>query len=258
MKDAKQHVPESRGASQVAPAQLTRRLAFPCACGSLQPRGDSMAAGEKKCPRCAEHIKVDALVCRHCGHEFSQAEVEAERGRRSRGRTIGLLLVGAIGIYAISRMSIEDLANTTAELEHGAEATTPATRVRMDGFTWENHGDTYCRANAKLTNESDGEVKFLKVTLQFMEGGSIVGSEDSYADIQYLQPGASSTWKGFYRCPGRNTQVEVSAVSQGEEVSIYHASDRPSESEPPVPAPPPGQPDPACNPAKAAEIGLTC
>jgi hypothetical protein len=24
----------------------------------------------KKCPRCAEIIKRDALVCKHCGHEF--------------------------------------------------------------------------------------------------------------------------------------------------------------------------------------------
>ena len=30
-----------------------------------------VAAGEsRKCPRCAELVKSDALVCRHCGHEF--------------------------------------------------------------------------------------------------------------------------------------------------------------------------------------------
>ncbi|PZU59803.1 MAG: zinc ribbon domain-containing protein [Sphingobium sp.] len=30
-----------------------------------------IAAGtSKKCPRCAELVKPDALVCRHCGHEF--------------------------------------------------------------------------------------------------------------------------------------------------------------------------------------------
>lgn len=30
-----------------------------------------IAAGEsKKCPRCAELVKTDAKVCKHCGNEF--------------------------------------------------------------------------------------------------------------------------------------------------------------------------------------------
>jgi hypothetical protein len=27
----------------------------------------------KKCPRCAELVKPDALVCKHCGNEFASA-----------------------------------------------------------------------------------------------------------------------------------------------------------------------------------------
>lgn len=26
--------------------------------------------GSKKCPACAEDVKVEALICKHCGHEF--------------------------------------------------------------------------------------------------------------------------------------------------------------------------------------------
>lgn len=33
---------------------------------------------EKKCPDCAEYIKLEAQVCKHCGHEFSEEEVEQE------------------------------------------------------------------------------------------------------------------------------------------------------------------------------------
>ncbi|MCS3859482.1 zinc ribbon domain-containing protein [Salinibacter ruber] len=33
---------------------------------------------EKKCPMCAEYIKLEARRCKHCGHEFSKEEVERQ------------------------------------------------------------------------------------------------------------------------------------------------------------------------------------
>ena len=34
---------------------------------------EAIAAGGKKCPRCAEIVKSEALACRFCGHEFEDA-----------------------------------------------------------------------------------------------------------------------------------------------------------------------------------------
>lgn len=31
----------------------------------------------KQCPRCAEEIKLDALACRHCSHEFEREQVQS-------------------------------------------------------------------------------------------------------------------------------------------------------------------------------------
>lgn len=33
---------------------------------------------EKKCPMCAEYIKLEARRCKHCGHETSEEEVERQ------------------------------------------------------------------------------------------------------------------------------------------------------------------------------------
>jgi hypothetical protein len=31
-----------------------------------------LASGMKKCPQCAEVVKREAVICRHCGHELPQ------------------------------------------------------------------------------------------------------------------------------------------------------------------------------------------
>ncbi|MGH2959649.1 MAG: zinc ribbon domain-containing protein [Solirubrobacterales bacterium] len=43
----------------------------------LLPKGEH---GNKTCPDCAETIKAEARICRHCGHEFPDAQsIQAQR-----------------------------------------------------------------------------------------------------------------------------------------------------------------------------------
>lgn len=41
--------------------------------GSFDPEDE-----DKKCPDCAERIKLEATVCRFCGHEFDEEEVQEQ------------------------------------------------------------------------------------------------------------------------------------------------------------------------------------
>lgn len=54
-----------------------------------------MAISEVKCPRCAEMVKADAKVCKHCGHEFTAEQLAANKREASK------LKQGAIGCLAI-------------------------------------------------------------------------------------------------------------------------------------------------------------
>lgn len=64
---------------------------------------------EKKCPACAEYIKSEARVCRHCGYQYSQAQMAEQRKQEREiyeAITAGLgAIVLALLAYAIYNLS---------------------------------------------------------------------------------------------------------------------------------------------------------
>lgn len=53
---------------------------------------------EKKCPRCAEFVKVEAEICHYCKFEFKQNNQESEKSYPNKGFPYVLVILIIIGI----------------------------------------------------------------------------------------------------------------------------------------------------------------
>lgn len=60
-----------------------------------------MEAGERKCPHCAEQIKLDALKCKHCGSDPAIPPKSKAEKARSTQKTALFWLVVVMGAYAL-------------------------------------------------------------------------------------------------------------------------------------------------------------
>jgi hypothetical protein len=80
--------------------------------GKIVQQGESYVdpADTKKCPMCAETIKYEAKLCKHCGHKFSEEEIKNQEEERKQ------LL--AKDEYAFKKLSEERLLQIAYDYQH--------------------------------------------------------------------------------------------------------------------------------------------
>ncbi|MEA3042994.1 MAG: hypothetical protein QOH47_832 [Sphingomonadales bacterium] len=105
-----------------------------------------MSSLEKKCPRCAEMVKAEAIVCRFCGHEFSVARPGAPIHRSRTMSGCGLSLLIAVALIVIAGLTgPENGAMGPAAAPEAARDPGPCdaavSRARADGLIRRERGN---------------------------------------------------------------------------------------------------------------------
>ena len=126
-----------------------------------------MKSDEKRCPDCAEIIKTEAAVCKHCGRRFTADEMGAHRGSLPRVRWGCLAaVVGFFILVALIGQSSTDTASPTTNASDGGQTTTAANSVEAGPTSkWsynEQRDDMRGRTDkfAELKSENEQEFSF--------------------------------------------------------------------------------------------------
>ena len=86
--------------------------------GEAEKTAKQVTTGQKKvCPRCAEAVQRAALVCRYCGHEFSETEAPVsaevprlEQPQKGTNETDFIAVVGVfIGLAALAMLLLNGM-----------------------------------------------------------------------------------------------------------------------------------------------------
>lgn len=53
----------------------------------------------KRCPACAEEVRAEAMVCRHCGFDYATMSRSPLQGQKTNGLAIASLVLGILWLY---------------------------------------------------------------------------------------------------------------------------------------------------------------
>lgn len=175
-----------------------------------------MEADEKKCPACAEVIKVDAKICKHCGVNLltgrmpgASAPEPTKKGRFAKGCLIvvgvfvGLSILGSL----LSHGSDSSISNATDGNGESKSEVEPAMEV-----TAEEVESAYDANEAAAQQQYGG--RRLKVS------GVIKSIDLGISDKPFLVLQGSNMFSGPQADLSADSQSKASSLSKGQSISL--------------------------------------
>ena len=114
-----------------------------------------MSPGTRKCPYCAEFVRPDAIVCKHCGRDLEPVAASTTSGRTSKpadGPSPAVVIFAIVGVLAsIGLINFVRGANSPATPSDGGPASTAPRQassieatsapVPVDNWTYDDQDD---------------------------------------------------------------------------------------------------------------------
>lgn len=139
-------------------------------------------AETKKCPRCAESIKLEALVCRFCGFEYDPGDVDAEQNayyRREKNKhllkVVGILAVG-FALYKACSAVPNSLDSQPLDTLNGYKPGAASDYTASAPRTWSYHRST--------DDVSGKEIQFAELRSKNYQNFDFPYQGDTYLTIQ--------------------------------------------------------------------------
>ena len=135
-----------------------------------------MKAGEKKCPQCAETVKKDAVVCRHCRYQFTAEDFHSVRAGEKKNNQQAF---GCVGLIVVVLILARCVGGDEKKSEPDASPTSAAQPLSF--------------AQAKEMEVANKAAIAAKVKqAQTLSSSDIAGNEKVYSELVTLAPTNSS------------------------------------------------------------------
>ena len=168
---------------------------------------------EKKCPRCAETIKAEAKVCRHCGYDFEKGHgpethvMPSPPDKKSKKGLVGCAVVLGLIILAVLLFGSGGSDDGSVGSADPAKPAEPALKVTAREL-----------ATAYEANEAAAQQRFGNKPLEVT--ATVTGVQLDFSDKPFLTLAGANEFTGPQAQLTEASQTKASGLAKGNAVTL--------------------------------------
>jgi hypothetical protein len=175
-----------------------------------------MESDEKKCPRCAETVKAEAKVCRHCGYDFATGAAPGAAAAPPKKRGAGSKVLGCVGLAIVILIILAVIGSNMdpASKTSGGEAAVsaePAVKVTAQEL-----------ASAYEANEAAAQQRFGDRPLEVT--ATVTAVQLDFSNEPFLVLAGTNQFMGPQAKLTEASRSKASGVSKGQSIVLRCAS----------------------------------